>query len=297
MIISHKNRFMMLGPWKTASQTTRARLRRYDESQYPTFFYFNTYLNRVVHQHITRAEFECLPEAKLGYLAATFVRNPYDRAYSGFRQLQKDIQEQPSASFPEPWIRDLVRQQLAENFAQLCRAGFQFDDWIALVRDEQVYEIGRNSNFPLHPAHYWFHIGDVRAVDFIGQVETFEADFRRFLSASDGGVTFSRIVASSATLKCRDNLASALSRFSCRPIRSNRPMSKSPKYVSEYSVRKSGSLAVWIRLRSFVKKYSCKGPPCRGICFQKKKIDMMLSTGCLSKVNKNVRASKAYLAG
>jgi hypothetical protein len=182
MIISHKNRFVMLGPWKTASQTTRARLRRYDESQYPTFFYFNTYLNRVVHQHITRAEFECLPEAKLGYLAATFVRNPYDRAYSGFRQLQKDIQEQHSASFPEPWIRDLVRQQLAENFAQLCRAGFQFDDWIALVRDEQIYEIGRNSNFPLHPAHYWSHIGNVRAVDFIGQVETFEADFRRFLS-------------------------------------------------------------------------------------------------------------------
>ena len=110
------------------------------------------------------------------------MRNPYDRAYSGFRQLQKDIQEQHSASFPEPWIRDLVRQQLAENFTQLCRAGFQFDDWIALVRDEQVYDIGRNSNFPLHPAHYWSHIGGVRAVDFIGQVETFEADFRRFLS-------------------------------------------------------------------------------------------------------------------
>jgi hypothetical protein len=113
---------------------------------------------------------------------AAFVRNPYDRAYSGFRQLQKNIQEQPSASYPEPWIGDLVRAQLAENFAQLCRAAFDFDAWLPLLRDEQVYEVGRNTNFPLHPAHYWTHIADIQAVDFIGQVETFEADFQRFLS-------------------------------------------------------------------------------------------------------------------
>jgi len=160
----------------------QARLREYNESRYPRFFYFNRYLNRVVHQHITRAEFNCLPEAKLGYLMAAFVRNPYDRAYSGFRQLQKDIQTQPSASFPEQWIRNLVREQLKENFAQLCQADFQFDAWVALIRDEQIYEVGRNSNFPLHPAHYWTHIADVKAVDFIGRVEMFEADFQRFLS-------------------------------------------------------------------------------------------------------------------
>jgi hypothetical protein len=182
MIISHKNRFVMLAPWKTASQTMRARLCGHNESRYPIFFYFNPYLNRVVHQHITRAEFDCLPEAKLGYQTAAFVRNPYDRAYSGFRQLQKDIQDQPSACFPEPWIRDLVRKQLAENFALLCQSGFQFDAWLALIGDEQIYEIGRNSNFPLHPAHYWTHTADVKAVDFIGRVETFETDFLRFLS-------------------------------------------------------------------------------------------------------------------
>ena len=136
MIISHKKEFVMLAPWKTASQTMHARLREYNESRYPRFFYFNRYLNRVVHQHITRAEFDCLPEAKLGYLTAAFVRNPYDRAYSGFRQLQEDIQEQPCRSFPEQWIRDLVRKQLAENYSQLRDAGFQFDAWVALLRDE-----------------------------------------------------------------------------------------------------------------------------------------------------------------
>jgi hypothetical protein len=181
MIISHKYRLVMLEAWKTASQTLRVRLRDHNESQYPGFFYFNPYLNRVVHQHITRAEFACLPEAKLGYLTVAFVRNPY-RAYSGFRQLQKDIQDQPAALFPEPWIGDLVRAQLAENFAQLCRAGFDFDAWLASVRDEQIYEVGRNTNFPLHPAYYWTHIADLQAVDFIGRVETFEADFQHFLS-------------------------------------------------------------------------------------------------------------------
>jgi hypothetical protein len=172
----------MLAPWKTASQTIHARLREYDESRYPRFFYFNRHLNRVVHQHITRAEFNCLPEAKLGYLTAAFVRNPYDRAYSGFRQLQEDIRNQPSEFFPEQWIRDLVRKQLADNLVQLRQAGFQFDAWLALIGDEQIYEVGRNSSFPLHPSHYWTHIADAKAVDFIGRVEMFEGDFQRFLS-------------------------------------------------------------------------------------------------------------------
>ena len=127
MIISHAKRFVTLAPWKTASQTIRRRLGRYDESPYSSLFYFNRYLNRVVHQHITCTEFLCLPESKLGYYVATFVRNPYDRVYSGFRQLQKDITIQPFLEFPEQWIGDLVRTQLAENFSQLCRAGFQFD--------------------------------------------------------------------------------------------------------------------------------------------------------------------------
>ena len=61
MIISHKNKFVMLEAWKTASQTLRARLRDHNESQYPGFFHFNPHLNRVVHQHITRAELQCDP--------------------------------------------------------------------------------------------------------------------------------------------------------------------------------------------------------------------------------------------
>jgi hypothetical protein len=182
MIISHKKRFVMFLPWKTASQTMTVRLQAYNESPYSRFFYFNRGLNRVVHQHITCADFACFPESKLNYLAASFVRNPYDRVYSGFRQLQKDIQEQPLATYPEAWIRDLVMKQLAENLAQLRQADFQFDEWLALVSEAQVCEIGHNSNFPLHPSNYWTHIAGQKFVNFIGRVESFEADFQEFCS-------------------------------------------------------------------------------------------------------------------
>lgn len=78
------------------------RLEEYNDSPYDRFFYFNSYLNRIVHQHIICADFACLPESKLGYFTASFVRNPYDRVYSGFRQLQKDLREQPHAIYAEP---------------------------------------------------------------------------------------------------------------------------------------------------------------------------------------------------
>jgi hypothetical protein len=183
MIISHKKRFVMLLPWKTASQTMVLRLKQYNESPYERFFYFNRHLNRVVHQHITCADFVCLPESKLDYYVASFVRNPYDRVYSGFRQLQKDIQEQPHLQYPEQWIQNLVMKQLAENFEKLCQAQFKFDEWLDLITDEQVYEIGRNTNFPLHPSHYWTHIDGKQAVNFIGRIENFEIDFQKFLSS------------------------------------------------------------------------------------------------------------------
>lgn len=182
MIISHKHRFIMLTPWKTASQTVRARLEPYNESTYPKFYYFNAHLNRVVHQHITCADLVNLPEGRLGYLLAAFVRNPYDRAYSGFRQLQRGMVEQLKWSYPDRWIGDLVKKQWLEIHAQFCRADFDFDKWISIVGDEQVYEVGNNSSFNLHPAHYWTHVAGEKIASFVGKVETFESDFQRFLA-------------------------------------------------------------------------------------------------------------------
>ena len=123
MIISHSRRFVILAPWKTASSTLRARLGTYSESPYDAFYHLNPVLGRVVHQHMTYVGFAGLPESRLGYRIAAFVRNPYDRVYSGFRQLWKDIQQQPHMEYPDAYVRGVVGAQLAENLSQRCRAG------------------------------------------------------------------------------------------------------------------------------------------------------------------------------
>jgi hypothetical protein len=180
MIVSHKKKFIMLLPWKTASQTLYARLEDYDESQYGGTFEFNPFLNRIVSPHLTRADLQALPESRLGYFTASFVRNPYDRVYSGFRQLQRDVATHPSSTFPSHMVRGLILQQLDDIERQIGLAGNDFDNWVRLIEEVQVLEQGRNPCFALFPAYYWTHFGGQKAVDFVGKVETFEADLRRF---------------------------------------------------------------------------------------------------------------------
>jgi hypothetical protein len=183
MIISHAKEFVMFAPWKTASSTAHHRLRAYNSSPYSRFYHFNPRLGRVVHQHITCGDFLALPEAALPYARISIVRNPYDRVASGFIQLQRDIAQQPDAPFESPWVRALVLRQLADNQAQLARARFELNAWIATITEDQVREVGRNSSFPLHPACYWTHLGHEPYVDRILRTETFEADFAAFCAA------------------------------------------------------------------------------------------------------------------
>lgn len=177
MIVSPAHRLVILLPWKTASQTLRARLQHINRSPYSAFFHFHPSLNRVVHQHATLADFLGMPEASHGYRIAVFVRNPYDRVYSGFRQLLRDVSEQPPRPFPQPWIRDLVTEQLADNFALLIKSQFSVNEWFMRLPAHQVLEAGRNTSLPLHPSHYWTHSGGRPVADFVGRVENFEADF------------------------------------------------------------------------------------------------------------------------
>ncbi len=121
-----------------------------------------------------------LPESRETYFTGAFVRNPYDRVYSGFLQLQRDIQQQPSVPYPSAWIKALVMRQLSDNFAQLAAGDFEFNKWFNLVEEYQIYDIGRNSSFPLHPAHYWTGIDREQKVSFVGKVEYFERDFDSF---------------------------------------------------------------------------------------------------------------------
>lgn len=180
MIVSHSKRFVLMSPWKTASSTCHRSLEEYNESPYSRFFHFNSVLNRVVHQHLTLSDFLALPEGDLGYEIAAFVRNPYDRAYSGFIQLQRDFQDQPKIAVEPSWITTLIRAQISENMSRIIAAGYDFDAWIQSLPDYEVFEAGRNTNMVLHPCHYWTHVNARQIVGFVGKVENFEEDFQRF---------------------------------------------------------------------------------------------------------------------
>jgi len=182
MILNNDKRFMIFLPWKTAGSTMFARMSAFNQSPYSRFYYFNEHLRRVVHQHITVADFKAMPESLLSLKKVAFVRNPYDRVYSGFLQIQKDLREQPLMPFPEPWIRQHVMKQLALNQQRLEEARYDFDRWISLMQPEDVYQTGGNSSLPLHPAHYWTHDSAAQYVDFIGKVENFETDFLKMLA-------------------------------------------------------------------------------------------------------------------
>jgi hypothetical protein len=177
MIYCPGHQLVILLPWKCASQTLRARLLAINRSPYPEFFHFNPLLGRVVHQHLTLADFTALPESREGLRLAVFVRNPYDRVVSGWRQLLEDVGRQPRRQFDQPWIRDLVMQQLADNFALLCKAQFTMEPWFLSLPAYQILETGRNTSLPLHPAHYYTHLGGRPMASFIGRVECFETDF------------------------------------------------------------------------------------------------------------------------
>lgn len=188
MILNYDKKFAIFSPWKTASSTMATRLVHYDQSPYSRFYDFNPYLQRIVHQHITVADYKALPENSFDLKRVSFVRNPYDRVYSGFLQIQKDLKEQPLMGFPAQWIRNHVLMQLALNEERLQKANFDFDAWFALIEPEDIYQIGGNSSFPMHPSHYWTHDHEHKFVDFLGKVETFEDDFVKlldFLKISD----------------------------------------------------------------------------------------------------------------
>ena len=137
-------------------------------------------------------------------------------------QLQRDIEDHRRASFSSEWIRKLVKTQLDENLAQLTEAGFNFDAWWASVPEHLVFEAGRNTSFPLHPATYWTHVNKVPYVSFVGKVEQFEQDFAALCQrldiqdAGEGNANF--FAAANGTTPGSPSYASRMSRASTSKI-------------------------------------------------------------------------------
>ncbi len=177
MIVLPTQKLAMLLPWKTASQTLRLRFQHLNRSPYPLDFHFNPHLNRVVHQHVILSDYLAMPESLAGYELAVFARNPYDRVFSGFQQLLRDIEYHPKRQYPAPWIRELVMEQVAEVAALIARANGDVNRWFKLLPPHLILETGRNICLPLHPLHYWTHYHGSTVAHFIGRMEQFEAGF------------------------------------------------------------------------------------------------------------------------
>jgi hypothetical protein len=177
MIHLPENKLNLLLPWKCASQTLQLRLQAHSKPKYPKLFYYNTFLHRVCQQHLELGGFLALPESKMGYALAVFVRNPYDRVYSGFQQLIRDIKVIPKLQFKNQWVKELVLSDIAENHKTLEEAQYDVNKWFNLVRPYQILESGRNTCFNLYPASYWTHSNGQLIPDFIGYVESFEKYF------------------------------------------------------------------------------------------------------------------------
>ena len=185
MIVIPDRRLVLLLPWKCATQTLRERLSGCDAHSHPSFFHVSDALGRITHQHLTLGDFRALPESTQGYRVVVFVRNPYDRVYSGFMQLRRDVVWQRHAAFPSAAVRAAVMGQLDAVARALGQARGNASRWFAGLPDEVVLRDGCNTSIPLHPCHYWTHEAGTPAVAFLGQVEHFEADFQRLQRAFD----------------------------------------------------------------------------------------------------------------
>lgn len=160
MIISHRHKFIWFLPWKTASNTIFSRIGHLNQSIYPQASYFNKILGKFSSKHIDLGDFSKLPEYKLDYRKVCFIRNPYDRFYSGFLQCRKDyITEFGNDFSSKPW-----GSVLAKGFKNYC-------DFAKKKFIEGEYFFPNISNYDS------VFLNEKKYVDFVGFIERFENDF------------------------------------------------------------------------------------------------------------------------
>ncbi len=162
MIVSDSHRFICFQPWKVASSTLSARLGKYDSGRYPAAVHFNEYLAKIIHKHIALDDFVKLPESHEPYYRFTFIRNPYDRIYSGFLQRRWRLSTNPNHLQKNP--------RLAVELESIKRGFGPFLDYCNERYKQECKLVGR------HLHEYVYHEGRLM-VDFIGFQETFEQSF------------------------------------------------------------------------------------------------------------------------
>ena len=147
----------MFLPWKCGSTTCEKRFNKYNESPYSSERYLSEILNKYSTKHIRLSDFKKLPESNLDYYKISWVRNPYDRLYSGFLQrhykvvIWKDQLDAPEAKYVQEgwgsWLENYVLPKFLGDNPVFGGYGFQYT-----------------------------HLSDKQYVDFIGRVETMNLD-------------------------------------------------------------------------------------------------------------------------
>jgi hypothetical protein len=146
----------MFLPWKCGSTTCQNRFNKYNESPYPHSTQFSKILNKISHKHIHLSDFKKLPESKLDYYKISWIRNPYDRLYSGFGQRHLRVM--------------IKKDQLDADDARYVQEGW--DSWLENYMSQSL---GTDEIFGGYGFQYT-HLSDKQYVDFIGRTETMNSD-------------------------------------------------------------------------------------------------------------------------
>lgn len=164
MLISNRYRFLYFVVPKSASATLRKSLGGFADIGWPVSNY---------QQHMTVVQFHHSENAHLfdEYFKFTFVRNPYDRLYSGYLQDRHASEQSSRWQLAKKSIFDEIGDDFPRYFNDhVIQADIHRDwRWICFC---PMYEFAYSQS------------GE-RIVDFVGKVENFEADLVA-LSASLG---------------------------------------------------------------------------------------------------------------
>lgn len=142
------------------------RLNKFDDARYPQGEYFNDILGKISHRHIALKDFSKLPESRQNHARFSFVRNPYDRFYSGF--LQRQVRLSSGAPPPDMHPNEVKRE--------LCSIKRGFPGFAAYCLD-CFHRTGKPPGG--HPLRHYVYHNNKPAVDYVGFVETFEASFEQ----------------------------------------------------------------------------------------------------------------------
>lgn len=168
MIVSDDKKFIMFCPPKVGSSTLTSRLQEYDSRD--NFFYqprWNEELFKIEElKHITYLEFLNYKDSELlkNYFKFCFVRNPYDRVYSGFLMRCHHVK-----NVKHPRL-DENKEYLNKLNHYLQKNEYSFNKSLKLLID--IEDMG------FIPLNRYTHFNSKLAIDYIGYNEKFEEDFK-----------------------------------------------------------------------------------------------------------------------